>query len=54
MVSDVDIRLSIVLKEQEKSDHAVSRKPGDMLDGRIELSGASVVEIKKVTVYFEG
>ena len=43
MVSDVDIRLSIVLKEQEKSNHAVSRKPGDVLDGLIELSGASVL-----------
>jgi hypothetical protein len=54
MVSDVDIRLRVNLKGQQKSDRVVLRKPGDVLDGRIELSGASLVEIKKVTVYFEG
>jgi hypothetical protein len=54
MVSDVGTRLSIILKGQQKSDHVVLRKPGDVLDGRIELSGVSLVEIKKVTVYFEG
>jgi hypothetical protein len=53
MVSGVDVRLRIVLKGTPETGHIVLGKPGDVLDGRIELSGASLVEIKKVTVYFE-